>query len=249
MRWLVVNADDFGHSDEVNEGVLLGHVEGIVTSASLMVDGTAAEAAAARASEHPGLGLGLHLDLGEWMYRHGRWESRYVIVDTDDAAAVEVDVARQILRFRELVGTDPEHLDSHQHVHRDEPVRTIAKRWASRLGIPLRHYSAARYCGAFYGQGRGGEPLAHAITAPALANLVAELPDGVTELCCHPAAAVPPRTDYANERSRELASLCDSRVHAAIASAGVQLGPFREALAFSTFGLPSTMSNVARLAK
>ena len=230
MRWLVVNADDFGHSAEVNQGVVRGHVDGIVTSASLMVDGDAAEAAAARASDHPELGLGLHLDLGEWELRDGAWRARYVTVDTDDVFAVADEVERQIRRFRELVGHDPQHLDSHQHVHRDEPVRTIARRWAEAIGIPLRHHGAVRYCGAFYGQGRGGEPLAGAITAPALAALLAELPDGVTELCCHPAAGVPPGSDYAIERPVELASLCDARVRAAIESSGLRLGTFAQAL-------------------
>ena len=62
-RTLVVNADDFGASEGVNQGVVQAHVHGIVTSTSLMVTGNAAEHAARLAGEHPGLGVGLHWDL------------------------------------------------------------------------------------------------------------------------------------------------------------------------------------------
>jgi len=60
---LVVNADDFGSSRGANAAVLRAHREGILTSASLMVGGDAAEEAAAIARENPGLGVGLHLAL------------------------------------------------------------------------------------------------------------------------------------------------------------------------------------------
>ena len=63
QRTLVVNADDFGASSGVNRGIVHSHVHGIVTSASLMVDGPAAEPAVELALEHPELGVGLHWDL------------------------------------------------------------------------------------------------------------------------------------------------------------------------------------------
>ena len=47
MRYLIVNADDFGLSHGVNRGVTQAHAAGIVTSTSLMVYGSAASEAAA----------------------------------------------------------------------------------------------------------------------------------------------------------------------------------------------------------
>ena len=70
-RTLIVNADDFGLSPGVNAGVARTHEEGIVTSASLMVRQPAAEEAAAYARATPALGVGLHVDLGEWVWQDG----------------------------------------------------------------------------------------------------------------------------------------------------------------------------------
>src|SRR5947209_5936730 len=101
-RRLIVNADDFGLSPGVNAGILEAHARGIVTSTSLMVRWPAAAAAAAQAREHPRLGLGLHVDLGEWIYRDGSWQPLYEVVPLGDAGAVAVEVARQLDRFQSL---------------------------------------------------------------------------------------------------------------------------------------------------
>ena len=232
---LVVNADDFGLSAGVNAGILRAHAQGIVTTTSLMVYGAAAEEAAAAAAEHPELGVGLHLDLAEWVCVGGEWRSRYEIVDTADAGAVAAELERQLERFRALTGRLPTHLDSHQHVHREEPTRSIMGRRARELRLPLRHHGRVRYCGAFYGQGRAGMPLPDAITPVRLVRLIEDLPGGVTEICCHPAASVTPEFAYGAERLRELEALCDPVVREAIDRTGVRLSTFQQALT----GLPA----------
>jgi chitin disaccharide deacetylase len=231
MRALVVNADDFGLSEDVNAGVLRAHRHGIVTATSLMVRGAAAEQAVAAAAAHPALAIGLHVDLAEWVCVDGRWRAAYEVVEIADPVAVAAELERQLERFRALTGRDPTHLDSHQHVHRAEPVRSIMGARAKELRVPLRHHGHVRYCGAFYGQGRGGAALPDAITPAALVALIEGLPDGATELCCHPAAAASPGLAYGAERLRELEALCHADVRAAVARSGVRLGTFREALA------------------
>ncbi|MGP8235580.1 MAG: hopanoid biosynthesis-associated protein HpnK [Limisphaerales bacterium] len=62
-RRLIVNADDFGRSSSINEAVVRAHRDGILTSASLMVNETAAGEAVRLARENPRLGVGLHLTL------------------------------------------------------------------------------------------------------------------------------------------------------------------------------------------
>ena len=62
-RRLIVNADDFGRSHEINQAVIRAHREGILTTASLMVNEPSAEEAVALARENPNLGVGLHLVL------------------------------------------------------------------------------------------------------------------------------------------------------------------------------------------
>ena len=62
-RRLIVNADDFGRSAAVNQAVIRAHREGILTSASLMVNEAGFDEAVALAREHSSLGVGLHLTL------------------------------------------------------------------------------------------------------------------------------------------------------------------------------------------
>jgi len=230
-RRLIVNADDFGLSPGVNRGILRAYSHGIVTSTSLMVHRQAAPGAAAAARQHPELGMGLHLDLGEWQKRNGDWHAAYEVVDTRDADAVAAEVERQLERFRALAGVDPTHLDSHQHVHRDEPALSVIAGAARSLGVPLRHAAPVRYCGAFYGQASGGTPLPEGITPDALASIIRGLPAGFTELCCHPSENAEVPSSYAAERPTELRSLCDIQVRKAVVEAGVRLCSFREVVA------------------
>ncbi len=60
---MIVNADDFGRSQAINEAVIRAHQDGILTTASLMVNEPAAGEAVALARQNPGLGVGLHLSL------------------------------------------------------------------------------------------------------------------------------------------------------------------------------------------
>ncbi len=63
VKYLIVNADDFGISEQVNETIITAHRQGIVTSTSLMVSGEGVESAVRLAKENPSLGVGLHLVL------------------------------------------------------------------------------------------------------------------------------------------------------------------------------------------
>jgi predicted glycoside hydrolase/deacetylase ChbG (UPF0249 family) len=229
-RYLIVNADDFGLSPGVNEGILAAHDRGVVTSASLMVRWPAAEAAADSARSRFTLSLGLHLDLGEWFFRDGDWHQLYAVVPTDDPDALAAEVDRQLSRFRELVGRDPTHLDSHQHVHREKPLARIVADLACRLDVPLRHRDPAiRYDGHFYGQSGHGEPFPDAITVDALINLLTCLPPGIAELGCHPGLNDDVDSMYRTERTHELQTLCDPRVRAAIEAEDIRLCSFAEA--------------------
>jgi chitin disaccharide deacetylase len=225
-RLLIVNADDFGQSPGVNRGVVEAHERGIVTSASLMVRWPAAAEAAAYARGRPELSVGLHVDLGEWVCEGGAWRPLYA-VPLDDAGSATDEVARQLLRFRELTGQPPTHLDSHQHVHRRDPVRSALAALARDLGIPLREGDPhIRYSGAFYGQTADGEPRPDAITVAGLIRILETFPPGLTELGCHPGYADDVHTMYRHERAREIAVLCDPRVRGALARLRIQLTSF-----------------------
>lgn len=230
QRYLVVNADDFGLSPAVNAGVAESHCHGIVSSASLMVRQSAASDAADMARRYRELSVGLHLDLGEWRYDGVEWKACYEVVDLTDRGDVYDELNRQLERFHDLMGQPPTHLDSHQHVHRSEPVASIALRLAQRLDIPLRNYTpTVEYRGEFYGQTERGEPLAVAISVQALCQLIATLRPGISELGCHPAHSAESSSVYSTERTLELASLCDPSVRAALVRHDVQLISFIQA--------------------
>jgi predicted glycoside hydrolase/deacetylase ChbG (UPF0249 family) len=228
MKYLIVNADDFGLSLGVNRGIIEAHERGIVTSASLMVRQPAAVEAASYSRMHPELSLGLHVDLGEWTYHNDAWVSVYEVAPMDDIRAVTDEVARQLATFRHLTGQDPTHLDSHQHVHRQEPVRSVLAELAGELAVPLRHCSQKiHYCGEFYGQTGKGEGLPNVITTERLVNILVALPPGITELVCHPGSANDVESAYRNERAEEVKVLCDPRVRAAINAGEIELRTFR----------------------
>jgi predicted glycoside hydrolase/deacetylase ChbG (UPF0249 family) len=229
-RFLIVNADDLGLSRGVNRGIVRAHTGGILTSASLMVRQPAAAEAADLARAHPRLGIGLHVDLAEWAFREGEWRVRYQVVPVDDRDAVAEEVTRQLAAFRRLLGRDPTHLDSHQHVHRHEPARTVLLELARQLGVPLRDAGGAvRFCGDFYGQTGEGEPWHEGITVENLLQILGALAPGWTEVSCHPADDDQPDSVYRAERKLELRALCDPRVRAGVKEFNLQLRSFAEA--------------------
>ncbi|HEY6863470.1 MAG TPA: ChbG/HpnK family deacetylase [Burkholderiales bacterium] len=231
-RSLIVNADDFGQTPGVNRGIIAAHENGIVTSASLMTHGAAVREAVDYALSHPALGLGLHADLGEWFFRDGAWHARYQRVRVEDAGEVARELAAQLDAFQRLTGRAPTHLDSHQNVHMREPARSCFAQAAARWNIPLRACAPGfHWCGDFYGQTAEGLPFPQAIRPESLVRIIETLPAGVTVLVCHPAERADLETTYLHERRIELATLCDRRVRAALASRGVALRSFEESAA------------------
>jgi predicted glycoside hydrolase/deacetylase ChbG (UPF0249 family) len=228
VKQLIVNADDFGLSTGVNAGIVRAHEHGIVSSASLMVRQPAAEEAAVLARQLPRLGVGLHLDLWESVFRDGDWQRLYQRVD-EEPAAIERELRAQLVRFHELMGRAPDHVDSHQHVHRREPVATVVGAIAREFGLPLRGHGI-RYLGGFYGQDDVGGVYSEGIAVERLLELIDALPEGVTELGCHPGqvgdAEALGGTPYRLERNVECQTLCDPRVAARLACGDVALVTF-----------------------
>ena len=232
MKHLIVNADDFGLTAGINAGIVQAHLHGIVSSATLMVHGAAAEEAAAWAREHPSLGVGLHIDLWEHVLQGGQWVRTYQHC-AETAEAVGAEIERQFERFCALLGRAPDHVDTHQHVHREPLVGHEVRAFAARHGLALRGHGGLRYVGGFYGQDGTGGPYPEGITPERLMELIDSLPDGVvTELSCHPGhvAADDPLggTMYRLERNIECRTLCDPRVRARVARSDLRLGTFAD---------------------
>jgi chitin disaccharide deacetylase len=226
-KYLIVTADDFGQSPGVNRGIIEAHEYGIVTSASLMTRWLAAGAAALYARKHPKLSVGLHLDLGEWVWRADDWVPLYTVVPLDDKDAVEREIDHQLEMFRYLLDREPSHLNSHQHVHLREPMRSVALRLSERLGIPLRSLCPdINFCMTFYGQTTEGLPLPAHISLDRLIETLAGLPNGLTVIPCHPGYVDDLKTMYQSERSEEVKVLCDPRLRAVLEALGIALCSF-----------------------
>ncbi len=148
---LVVNADDFGRSSSINQGIIEAHQKGIVTSASLMTTREGFEEAVNFAKANPRLGIGLHLDLDSFFeVEHGA--GRLVAYKDPGLPleAIATETEAQINAARST-GLPVHHLDGHHHVHlRPELIATIAA-LAAKHKIPMIRYFEGYYEGLYPG--------------------------------------------------------------------------------------------------
>ncbi len=152
MKKLILNADDFGMTRGVNEGIVRAHREGILTSTTLMANGEAFDDAVERARANPELGVGCHLVLvGGKCVAPG--ESVGSLVDADGTLPdslplfvarissgmirgeeIERELRAQIDKIR-AAGIEPTHLDTHKHTHAHPRVMEILGKVGSDCGI------------------------------------------------------------------------------------------------------------------
>jgi chitin disaccharide deacetylase len=212
LRLLIVNADDFGLARGVNEGVIEAHTGGILTSTSLMVFAPAASEAAALARSHPGLSVGLHF-------------AQDGTADLDDPVQAARSFHAQLERFRELIGRNPTHVDSHHHVHTENDRIGIFGALVEPLAAPLRGDGRVAYVGGFWPEREPGITNLDYIGRPFLRHLVdTEVGHGFTELGCHPGRVTDDlHSSYAREREVELQTLTEEGLGAELEGAGVKL--------------------------
>jgi chitin disaccharide deacetylase len=153
MKQLIVNADDFGLSPAVNAGILEAHVQGIVTSTTIMATGAAFTCAASIGRRMARLGIGVHLNLttgepvspassiptlvdgnGRLHLSAGRL-LRALVARRVNLAEIETEFRQQITKVIQA-GIWPTHLDGHKHVHVMPGVSQIVIRLAQEFSIP-----------------------------------------------------------------------------------------------------------------
>jgi len=152
MKQLIVNADDFGLTRGVNQGIIRAHREGILTSATLMATAPAFEHAVALALANPGLGVGCHLvlvggkavappqEISSLADSDGRLPvslsgfAARVSAGTIRPADIERELRAQIEKIRGA-GIQPSHVDTHKHTHVHPIVMEIIARIVPDYGI------------------------------------------------------------------------------------------------------------------
>jgi chitin disaccharide deacetylase len=215
-RRLIVNADDFGASTGINRGIVECHAHGIVTSTSLMVTGRAVVEAVALSRVYPGLSVGLHWDVC------GEDEREF---DLGDERAVRDEFHRQLDEFHRRLGRLPTHVDSHRHVHRDERAWPVIRELTAPLGVPLREDGRVNFVGGFYAQWEWQVTNLEYVSVPFLQKILREeVPEGWTEVSCHPGYRSSDFTSvYLAEREEEVRTLTDERVRRTIDELGLRL--------------------------
>lgn len=262
-RQLVVNADDFGFTPDVNQGIVEAHREGILTATTLMANGDAFADAVRWSREAPSLDIGCHLVLiGGSSVATGR-----PLPDTVPQLLAAL-AGREIRPYHELsaqvrtlldAGIRPTHLDTHKHTHLAPAVLDAVARLGEEFGIlwvrrpfdfPLNALRGAvprlkRVTSDALGIMRrrfhrvlsrhgcrttdhfAGFQITGRFRAAELVELLAMLPEGSTELMCHPGRCGPDlrkaRTRLKESREEELRALVAPEVRAALERHGIEL--------------------------
>src|SRR5207247_10485042 len=151
-RRLIINADDFGRSHSINQAVVRAHRDGILTTASLMVNGKAADEAVELARQNPRLGVGLHLslvcgtsalppgDIPALVNAGGNFSNHSVasgiryFFRPELRPQLEREIEAQFERFR-ATGLPLDHVNGHLHFHLHPVVFGILMGRARDWGI------------------------------------------------------------------------------------------------------------------
>ncbi|MGH2914681.1 MAG: ChbG/HpnK family deacetylase [Solirubrobacteraceae bacterium] len=146
---LIVNADDLGGNPLATERILAGHRAGVLTSATAMMFMSDSPRAAALARE-AGLPVGLHLNLTQAyddpdvsapVAVRQRRVTAFMSDPTRRRMGISAPMVRvirhvildQLEAFRRLFGSEPTHLDGHNHAHLNPTALAVLPR-----GIAVR---------------------------------------------------------------------------------------------------------------
>lgn len=151
-RRLIVNADDFGRSASINEAVIRAHREGILTTASLMVNEPSCAEAVVLARQNPRLGVGLHLTLlcghsalpqseipglvnaqGQFTNNPAGAGFRYFF-RPGLRAQLRAEIRAQFRRFRDT-GLPLDHVNGHLHLHLHPAIFPLLMAAQEEFGI------------------------------------------------------------------------------------------------------------------
>ncbi len=274
MKRLIVTADDFGAAVAVNDAVEQAHRKGILTAASLMVAGDAAEDAISRARTMPSLGVGLHIvlvegrpvlppeQLPDLVDASGNFRTDMVrtaigiFFRPSIRAQLRAEVEAQFARFA-ATGLPLDHVNAHKHFHLHPTIAATILRVGRRYGMQsIRAPIEPRAILARVEPGAGGFDISTAwalrvrrrmraggmrvpdqvfglawsgkLDTARLRGLIANLPDGLTEIYTHPATGPYPGSAPNYGYAKELAALTDELARDLALGDGVALGRFAD---------------------
>ena len=132
MKYLIPNADDFGFTRDVNQGIVQAHRQGILTATTLMATGAAFDHAVQLARENPELDIGVHLVL---VGSPGFPATLPGLLISLGRIRIYDEFVRQVRKVVDA-GLQPTHLDTHKHTHLLPQVFNAVARIAEEFHIP-----------------------------------------------------------------------------------------------------------------
>jgi len=237
-RILIINADDLGYDPAVTRGILESMRGGVVSSTTLIVNSPHSEQAAASAK---GLAIGLHLNLARFAPVGGGFPAGHLVsgelseslAGQLPADVVEQEALAQLDRLEAMIGRPATHVDVHKHLHRWPAVFDGLCAAAKIRGLPVRSIDepmrkALRARGIATPDGFIGDAGKEAYwTLPRLRQAIESLPEGVTELMCHPGFSpltIP--SAYPRQREVELQTFTHPDAAALLKQAKVKVADF-----------------------
>ena len=147
---LIVNADDFGLSKAINFGIVESHLEGIVTSTSMMITMPAVKHAKSLAKNIPDLGIGPHLNISlgkpltnckTLLKADGTFYKPKEKPDQDSFSTFEIyeEFLAQYKLFLKIMKRKPTHFDSHLYTHQKyKKAKEAVIKLALEVQVPIR---------------------------------------------------------------------------------------------------------------
>jgi|GEM_PF-2481430 len=209
MKYLIINADDFGYSHSINKGIIEGHLDGIITSTTVLVDAIAAHEAK-NLIDYPNLSVGLHF---------------YPKPDAD----LEKEFKRQLGLFETIVGHKPDSIDTHKSLPSDQKnMESILRTYSKENGTPVRRLGKTKFIDSFCGISLHGDGTLDEtkVTVQGLKNAIDEATEKVNEIMTHAGYCddyLLSKSSYNVTREKELKSILDPRIKPYIASKGLKL--------------------------
>lgn len=214
-KFLIVNADDFGLSPGISNGILSAMRNGVVSSTSVIVKSPYLDKTVKVVANNLDLDWGLHVVLKT---QGGQMSEKYLIEES----------SRQVAIFRKNFGVNPTHIDYHGGFRFSARLYFAARMFAQSHKLGFRYDNHHRLVTTFYGM-KNYLPARDCVDIRSLIEIFGSLGEGVTELICHPGWTSNRLADpYRMERRLEYKALVDAKVFEVLKDNKITLISYRD---------------------
>lgn len=225
---VVINGDDYGFTDGITEGIIFCHLNGILSSTTVLVNSDDIEKSVEKAKKCPDLGFGIHfnLTLGKPLTsgkticdENGNfYNKKDLTLENLDKDEIYNEWKAQIERFIELFKRKPTHIDSHHSVHDNLYTYQITEKLCKEYNLTCRRHGKFKYVTGFFGEDATVENLINLFEKNKNEEFI--------EVMVHPGYSDCKLRDissYNNYRLKELVTLCDDRLKEYIKENNIEL--------------------------